>query len=210
MRTPAAPIAARGPVTAASRPHSAVKAAVVSLAAIDQADSVRAARSVGTCSSLVVASTGLYTPIQRIRPNSTAMTSTSPENPGWTTTSPTGQQTRREPATSSTRSRPNRATNLEDSLDPISPPRQGTAKATAYSHGAKPSWPSIRTASSGAVAMIRPLTRIVLRNRGRSIGWPTMNRDPSSRSRPLSRAPSRGVGGGSEPPMARIPSAESR
>ncbi len=48
---PATPIAARGPVNVASRPPSAVRAAIEALVLTDQADSTRATRSGGLCSS---------------------------------------------------------------------------------------------------------------------------------------------------------------
>jgi hypothetical protein len=51
MSTPAVAIAVRGLVMLAMRPHSAVKAAMVALLATDQADRVRATRSVSVCSS---------------------------------------------------------------------------------------------------------------------------------------------------------------
>lgn len=47
-RTPATAIAARGPVTTASRPHRAVSAAMAALPETDQASRVRAARSAGS------------------------------------------------------------------------------------------------------------------------------------------------------------------
>jgi hypothetical protein len=51
----------------------------------------------------------------------------------------------------------------------------------------EPRWLSMRTATSGEVAMIRPLTRIVLKNSGRSAGWLRMYRHSSSRSPARSR-----------------------
>jgi len=48
--TPATAIAARGPVSAASRPHTAVKPAVEALPVTDHAASTRATRSAGSCS----------------------------------------------------------------------------------------------------------------------------------------------------------------
>jgi hypothetical protein len=68
----------------------------------------------------------------------------------------------------------------------------------------------MRTASSGEVAMIRPLTRIVLKNSGRSAGWVSMYRHPSSSSPARSRGALVRTGRGSLPPIARIPTAESR
>jgi hypothetical protein len=64
------------------------------------------------------------------------------------------------------------------------------------------------TASSGAVAMIRALTVIVLKNSGRSAGWARMYRHPSGRSRTRSRAAPTRTGRGSLPPLARIPAAQ--
>lgn len=49
--TPAIAIAARGLVTLASRPHTAVRAAIVALLVTDHADRVRATRSFAVCSS---------------------------------------------------------------------------------------------------------------------------------------------------------------
>jgi hypothetical protein len=45
MRRPAIAIAVRGPVMLASRPHRAVRAAMVALLVTDHADRVRATRS---------------------------------------------------------------------------------------------------------------------------------------------------------------------
>ena len=45
------PIAVRGPTTSASRPHSAVSAAILVLVLIDHADSTRATRPVSVWSS---------------------------------------------------------------------------------------------------------------------------------------------------------------
>ena len=66
------------------------------------------------------------------------------------------------------------------------------------------------TATSGAVARIRALTRIVLPNSGRSPGLVSTCRQPSSRS--PARSPGAPVrrGRGSVPPIARMPAAESR
>ena len=70
----------------------------------------------------------------------------------------------------------------------------------------------MRTASSGSVAMIRPLTESVLKNSGRSAGWVRMYRQPSSRSPARSRACAglAPAGAAPVPPIARIPAAESR
>jgi hypothetical protein len=57
-------IAARGPVMAASRPDRAVRAEMAALLMTDQADRVRAIRSVSVWSSRQVANTGLNTPTQ--------------------------------------------------------------------------------------------------------------------------------------------------
>ena len=51
MSRPASAIAARGLVRLASRPHSAVMAAMVALLLTDHADRVRATRSGAVCSS---------------------------------------------------------------------------------------------------------------------------------------------------------------
>ena len=102
------------------------------------------------------------------------MTSTIPGTPGWTNANPTGQHARSAPAVSITLCCPNRATSRRASREPMRPPTQGTANARPYCQGANPRSPSMRTASSGSVAMIRPLTRIVLKNSGRSVGWVRM------------------------------------
>ena len=62
------------------------------------------------------------------------------------------------------------------------------------------------TASSGSVAMIRPLTRTVLKNSGRSAGWVRMCRQPSSRSPARSRGLAGAPGAARAPPIARMPS----
>ena len=69
MRTPAIAIAVRGPVMPASRPHRTVRLAMVRLLVTDQADKVRAIRSVSVWLSRYVASTGLNTPTQVTKPN---------------------------------------------------------------------------------------------------------------------------------------------
>jgi hypothetical protein len=51
IRRPATAIAVRRLVTAASKPHKAVKAAMVALLVTDHADRVRATLSVRVCSS---------------------------------------------------------------------------------------------------------------------------------------------------------------
>jgi hypothetical protein len=51
MSSPATVIAVRGLVASASRPPSALKMAMEALLLIDQADRVRAMRSLGVCSS---------------------------------------------------------------------------------------------------------------------------------------------------------------
>lgn len=174
------------------------------------ADSVRVTRSVAVRRSRQVAWTGLKIPQQRMSPDSTPMTSTSPPVPGPTNARPTGQTARRAPAVTRTRCSPNRATSGRASRAPSSPPTEGAAKARPYSHGAKPSRPSIRTASSGEVAITRPLNRAVLKNSGRSAASPRMYRQPSRRSPARMRTASRRSGGGSLPPVARMPRAESR
>ena len=88
---------------------------------------------------------------------------------------------------------------------------QGTAKARPYCQGGNPNRPSISTASSGSAAMIRLLTRTVLKNSGLSSALPRMWRQPSNSSpflRPAGRSACSGLG--SVPPMARIPHADSR
>ena len=68
----------------------------------------------------------------------------------------------------------------------------------------------MRTAVSGPVTMIRPLTSIVLKNSGRSAGWARMNRHPSGRSLARRRWTPARSGRGSLPRIAPIPAAESR
>ena len=155
-----------------------------------------------------MAYTGLNTPMQVISPSSIAMTSTSPAAPEPMKASPAGQHARSVPAVSMTLCRPYRATSRLASREPIMPPTQGTAKARPYCQGAKCRRPSMRTASSGAVARIRALTPIVLKNSGRSAGFVRMYRQPSARSRARSREAPVRAGCGSLPPMARIPAAQ--
>ena len=68
------------------------------------------------------------------------------------------------------------------------------------------------TASSGPVAMIRPLTSIVLKNSGRSTGWARMQRHPPNRSPARGRGtPARGTparGTFACPRRARFPPAD--
>lgn len=87
----------------------------------------------------------------------------------------------------------------------------GTAKARPYCQAGNPYRPSIRTASSGSVALMRPLTRIELKNSGLSAELPKMHRQPSNSS-PLVRPadPFARSGLGSTWPIARIPVADSR
>ena len=95
--------------------------------------------------------------------------------------------------------------------DPTIPPMLGTANARPYSQTAKWNRPSITTASSGSVAMIRPLTRTLLKNRDLSGALPRMKRQPSNSSAAL--RPADGAvrsGFASLPPIAVIPHAESR
>src|SRR5579859_1453329 len=106
------------------------------------------------------------------------MTSASPAVPGPTKASPIEKHARIVPAVSMTWCRPNRATRRRASREPIRPPTHGPAKARPYCQGAKCRWPSMSTASSGAVAMIRALTPIELKNSGRSAGWARMYRHP--------------------------------
>ena len=148
--------------------------------------------------------------MQRISPNSTAMTRTSPATPGRMKPSQASQPARSAPPVSMTRGPPNRATSRPDSREPISPPVQGTANASPYCQGANPRRPSMRTASSGSVAMISPLNVRVLKNSGRSTGWARMCRHPSSRSPARRPAAPWRAGRGSAPPIARIPAADSR
>jgi hypothetical protein len=117
------------------------------------------------------------------------------------------------PAVRMTRSGPNRVASRRPSREPARPPTQGTPNARPYCHGLNPSWPSMRTATSGEVAMISPVTRTVLRNRGRSDGWPRMYRHPSVR--PLARSRDclgrdclGRTGRSSWPPIERMPAAE--
>jgi hypothetical protein len=214
--TPASAIAVRRLVTLASRPHKAVITAMVRLLLTDQADRVRATRSAGVWSSRYAAYTGLNTPMQMSRPSWTAMTSSRPPAPGRTNASPMGQQARSVPAVRITGCRPYRATRRRDSREPRMPPTHGAAKARPYCHGANPRWASMRTEMSGSTAMIRPPTRIWLKNTGRSTGWVRMYRQPSDRSRargpgcPGEPAAALRAGRDSLPPIAEIPAADSR
>ena len=69
-------------------------------------------------------------------------------------------------------------------LDPATLKRVGrwVVPGGPYCQGANPSRPSMSTASSGAVARIKPLTKMVLKNKGCSSGWVRMCRQPSSSS----------------------------
>jgi hypothetical protein len=157
--------------------------------------------------------TGLDTPMHTISPNSTAMHSPSPATPGPMNASPTGQQDRSVPAVSMTRRCPNRLTSRGDSREPIRPPVHGTANARLYCHGANFSVPSIRTASSGSVAMTSPLKVSRLRNSSRSSRCQRMYRHPSIRSPSRNRAAEASAGRdgrASPPPIIRMPAADSR
>ncbi|CAM5328693.1 hypothetical protein SFUMM280S_09189 [Streptomyces fumanus] len=209
-RTPARPMAVRGPSTPPSTPHRAVSSAVDALAVTDQADRARTTRSAGRRSRRQVAQTGLKTPQQRISASSTPITSSSPPVPGPRKARPTGHRARSAPEPTRTRCDPNRVTSGRASRDPSSPPTEGAAKASPYCHGANPSGPSISTASSGWVAITRPLKTAVLRNSGRSTGSARRYRQPSSSSPARIRAAGRGRGRGSRPSVARMPRAESR
>jgi len=112
--------------------------------------------------------------MQVTRPSWTAMTSTIPAAPGRMKASPPDQHARTAPAVSMTLCCPNRAASRRASREPIRPPTQGAPNARPYCHGANPRRPSMRTATSGEVAMIRPLTRIVLTSSGRRAGWVRM------------------------------------
>lgn len=199
-------------MNSASTPHNAVISAIQALLLIDQEARTRAVRSGGDCSSRYVEYSGLYTAQVKIKPNSTAITITSPATPGRIATSPITQQARAAPVTRMSLRCPKRAASGRAMRAPTSPPMLGTAKARPYCHAGNPNRPSIRTASSGSVAMIRPLTRIVLKKRGRSASLPRMQRQPSNRSadfRP-GECPSACSGLASAPPIARIPHADSR
>ena len=65
-------------------------------------------------------------------------------------------------------------------------------------------------AISGAVARIKPFTSVVLNSSRRSAGFVRMYRQPSTRSAARSRGASARAGRGSLPPIARMPTAESR
>lgn len=130
-------------------------------------------------------------------------TSASPPAPGITNASGSEQQARSVPATSSARRRSIRRARRE----PSRPPTHGTPNATAYANGENPSSPSISTAISGAVAMIRAATSTWLRNSARSVRSAKMNRQPSNS--PWRRTVDLGAGRGSSLPIARRPSAES-
>src|SRR5262249_47956579 len=90
-RAPDKAIAGRGPRVAPRTPQAAVSTAVAALVVTDQADSVRATRSAAVRRRRKVAQTGLNTAQQRISPDSTAITSSSPPVPGPTNAKPTGQ-----------------------------------------------------------------------------------------------------------------------
>lgn len=77
--------------------------------------------------------------MQVTRPSWTTMTSTIPGIPGWTNASPTGQQARAAPETSSTLRRPNRAASRCATREPTRPPTQGAANTRPYCHGVNPS-----------------------------------------------------------------------
>jgi hypothetical protein len=139
------------------------------------------------------------------------MTMTSPAIPGRIATSPITQQDRSAPVTRMTRRCPNRAAIGRARRAPASPPMLGTAKARPYCQAGNPNRPSMRTASSGSVAMIRPLTRTELRNSGLSAALPRMQRQPSNSSpalRPFDAATRSGFA--SPPPIAPIPHADRR
>jgi hypothetical protein len=184
--------------------------AIVTLLPMDHAASTREVRSDGVCSSRYVASTGLNTALHTMMPSSAAMMMTSPGTPGRIATRPIIQTARSTPNTRSTLRCPMRAAIGRASRDPTSPPMLGTAKARPYCQAGNPKRPSIRTASSGSVAIIRPLTKIRLKNSGRSESLPRMYRHPSNRSPAFIFCADALCGFGSPAPMARTPHADSR
>jgi hypothetical protein len=205
-----------GLVRAASRPHSAVSAARVRFLLAPHAESTRATTSSGASSSRYVAISGLNVPIEVITQNWTAMTMTSPVTPGRMSAIPSGKHAPSVPETARTGRRPNRAASGEAIREPTIPPMHGTANASEYCQGANPNWPSIRTAISGSVARIRPPVRTEFRNRNRSTGCRRMYRHPTeisdmrARSPPPPSATASDGRGSRAPPIAVMPSADSR
>lgn len=169
-RAPAAAIAMRGLVSVASTPHRAVTDAMAALLVMDQAARERATRSSGSRSRRYVWYTGVYRPMKTISPVWAATKNARPPGPLKVNARTSGKHARAQPATSSSRWRPNRAASRAASREAMNPPTHGRPQARPYIQGVNFSWLSSKMANSGSVARISAPVSTLLASSRRSTG----------------------------------------